>query len=696
MRRDVVTTLLGNELRMLVRDRRTIVLSVLLPLVVMPLMLFGSRWSEQRRERRLAETEMSYAVTGPHADAVRRVLAFGEARLASEGAAGRARMKLREVPPGDAAAMLEKGEIVFYLEATEAAFGEGATGPDAETRRPGERAERPVPGVPEVAIVFRGDRDESDEAFARARALLRAGRAEARSLLLVERGFPARGPDVAAVVTRDTATAGHVAGLTLGRTLTLLLLFFVLSGGSVVAIDALAGEKERGTLETLLVSAATRGEIVAAKHLAILAVALVVTVIQVGNFLLYIGFKLIPVSAGWAAAVSPPVAGLLLLLYLPVAALVSSVLLLVSGRARSYKEAQLAFFPVFLLGILPALAPLMPGVSLRSAVVAVPIANVAVAVKEVLTGTFDWPMIALAWAVTALAAAGVARLAERALSAERLVSAAERVESLGGPELFERRVARNFAMMWVALVIGGVWLGEDSDIRLQLLVNLGGIFLLGSLLMVRAYRLDPRQVFALRPVRPVVWLAVLAGAPAGMLSAVGVFRLANLVLPVPEKMMKAFGEALLPEGLPLWQVLVLLSIAPGIFEELAFRGTLLHGLRRRFSPPVLALVVGVVFGVFHVALFRIVPTAFLGIALAAVTLLTGSIFPAMVWHALNNLLGLLAGHYRWPLDELDLDFYAAAALVLAASFWVLWRTRRPYPGLRGTADRGQGTVDSSP
>lgn len=693
MRRDVVATLLGNELRMLVRDRRTIVLSVLLPLVVTPLMLFGSRWSEQRRESRLAETEMKYAVTGPRADAVRPLLALGRTRLDTEGAAGRAPMKLREVPAGDAAAMLEGGEIAFYLEAADPTPGKETEPPVVEEERgEGERAERPVAGVTEVTIVFRGDRDESGSAFSRARSLLRAGRAEARSRLLTERGFPVGGTAVATIAARDTATAGQVAGLTLGKTLTLLLLLFVMSGGSVVAIDTLAGEKERGTLETLLASAATRGEIVAAKQLAILTVALVVTVIQVGNFLLYVGFKLIPASAGWAAAVSPPVAGLLFVLYLPVAALASSVLLLVSGRARTYKEAQLAFFPVFLLGMLPALAPMMPGVSLRSAVVALPVANIAVAVKEVLTGTFDWPMIALAWAVTALAAAAVARLAERALSAERLVSAAERVEALGGPALFERRVARNFAMMWVALVIGGVWLGEDSDIRLQLLINLGGIFLLGSLLMVRAYRLDPRQVFALRPVRPVVWLAVLAGAPAGTLTAVGVFRLANLVLPVPEKMMKAFGEALLPEGLPLWQVLVLLSIAPGIIEELAFRGTLLHGLRRRFSPPVLALVVGVVFGLFHVALFRIVPTAFLGIALAAVTMLTGSIFPAMVWHALNNFFGLLAGHYRWPLDELDLDFHAAAALVLAASFWVLWRTRRPYPGLRGqgTGEREEG------
>jgi ABC-type Na+ efflux pump permease subunit len=62
-------------------------------------------------------------------------------------------------------------------------------------------------------------------------------------------------------------------------------------------------------------------------------------------------FKIIPASAGFSAAVTPFSAGLLLVLYLPVAALASAVLLLVSGHARSYKEAQLYFFPVIVLAL---------------------------------------------------------------------------------------------------------------------------------------------------------------------------------------------------------------------------------------------------------------------------------------------------------------------------------------------------------
>ncbi len=208
------------------------------------------------------------------------------------------------------------------------------------------------------------------------------------------------------------------------------------------------------------------------------------------------------------------------------------------------------------------------------------------------------------------------------------------------------------------------------------------LFLGGSLLMIRRYRLDRVQALALRAPRPAVWLAVLVGAPAGALTATGIFVLANLVIPVPRQMMEAFGQALLPDTIPFWQVLTLFSIAPGICEEVAFRGVLLHGLRSRFHPAVLALVVGAIFGVFHVALFRIAPTAFLGVLLAAVVLLTGSIFPAMLWHALNNVLGLLAGHNGWALHDLGAGLYLAAAAILALAFWIIYRNRTPYPGLR--------------
>lgn len=695
---DIVRALFRTELRMMLRDRRTVVMSIVLPAVVLPLMLTASRRMEARRERRLADTVYTYGVTGARAEDARRVLAAvrAEREKTPEG------FKFTDAGPADAARALEAKDIFFYVDATTAAeaaarlrgaaarqgrpSGASNSGDATEARR---LAALP-PDVTVLTVVFRGDRDDSEEGASRLRRALADARRAERGLVLARRGFPVDVKDVAPIEPASLASPGQVAGLWLSRLLTPLLLMFLFTGGAVVAIDTLAGEKERGTLETLLTTAAGRAEIVAAKHLLILAVGLVITLIQVTNLVVYVGFRVVPAGASFSAAVPPPVALLLLVLFLPVAALGASVLLLVSGYARSYKEAQLYFFPVFLLGMLPGLAGLLPGLSLRSAIVLVPIANVSVAVKEILVGSIDWPFVAITWIVTTAAALWAGRAVARSLSTERLIVPAhvEAAELLGGPALFPRHVARWFMILWAVVLIVALNTEGRIDIRAQLLVNLIGIMLGGSLLMIWRYRLPVRDALALRPVKPAVWIAVAAGAPAGLLTGIGVFRLANLLFPVPERVLESFSQYIIPPDVPFWQLLPLMTVLPGICEEMTFRGVLLHGLHRRLHPVAVALVVGLTFGLFHVSLFRVVPTAYLGVLFAAATLITGSIFPAMLWHALNNGISLVAGHYEISLASLEPATYLAAAAILAASFWIMWRNRNPYPGLRPW----QGTV----
>ncbi len=681
-----LAALLRTELRMLLRDRRTVVLSIVLPLAVMPIMLFAGRWSVERREKAIAKVEVAYAVVGAEGEQARGLVEAAVAGAGGHDEANGPTLRAREASPADPVAALHGREIQLVVEGRRA--GQPSALPAAETTpdrdAAGEKGERPAAEGLVVTLAYRGDRDDSAAAARSLAELLKAERARRQGQLLQAGGLPVEPRHVLMVSETNLASAGQVAGLGLGRILTLMLLVFVLSGGAVVATDTLAGEKERGTLETLLTSAVSRHDVIVAKGLSILAVALVITLIQALNFLVYVGFGLIRTSPGLSAAVPPHVALLLLVLYVPVAALASGVLLLVSGRAGTYKEAQLYFFPVFLLGLVPALAPFLPGVSLRSAIVLVPVANVAVAVKEILTGTVSWPFVGLAWLVTAGAAWGVARTAEKTLTAERLVlpAAGEGADLRAGLALLERHVVRAFALMWALIFILSGQLPADVDLRLQLAANLLVVFLGGSLFLVRRYRLDWRQALAWRLPHPGVWPAVLLAAPACLLTGLGVFHLASLVLPVPPAMLRAFTELLLPDSLPRWQLLLMLTVLPGVCEEIAFRGVLLHGLHRRLHPVATALVVGVTFGLFHFSLFRLAPTAFLGVALAAVTMLTGSIFPAMLWHALNNLIGVGAALAGLPLEILDPWTYLAGAAALAVAMWVIWRLRTPYPGLR--------------
>jgi sodium transport system permease protein len=713
-----VRVLWAHELRMLLRDRRTVVVAIVLPLLVMPLMFFASRTMNEKRKHALEGTLYQYAVTGAEADGVRALVAAGREAVAAApaepapapgggpapaaGASGDPIAALRlfrseETRVEDPAAALAAKTIHFYIEGLSPAEADALPpepDPDKEDeeKQPDDKEKRtsiladPVrlPGVPVARIVFQADRDSSSAGRARMRDLLAEGRRALRDRMLRDRGLGADPAAVFAVEETSLATPAQVTGSWVGRFLTLFLMMFMLTGGSVVAMDIVAGEKERGSLETLLTTAAGRNEIVAAKQCTILTVGAAITLIQAANILAYMTFRLIPMPEDFVLEAPPRTVVTLLLLFLPVAALVASVLLTISAYAKTYKEAQLYFFPVYLLSLVPPLVAVLPGVSLRSIIALVPVANVSVAVREIMVGRFDWPMIGVVFLATLATAVVAVRQSAKLLSNERLITASDTdaADIEGGPALFPRHVLRWYGIMAVLMLAVALNVPALQSFRRQLLFNELAIFILFPILMIRRYRLDPRRALALRLPHPLAWLAVLVIIPCGLLTGTGVFRLANFVIPVPREMLEQFSREILPKGIPFWQIVLGASVLPGICEEIAFRGTLLHGLRRRFRPVTLALVIGLIFGLFHVSLFRIAPTGFLGVVLTGVALLTGSIFPGMVAHAGNNALALWLGSTGHSVSGLDWWAYVLGAIGLAVGFAILYRVRTPYPELR--------------
>jgi hypothetical protein len=86
-------------------------------------------------------------------------------------------------------------------------------------------------------------------------------------------------------------------------------------------------------------------------------------------------------------------------------------------------------------------------------------------------------------------------------------------------------------------------------------------------------------------------------------------------------------------------------------------------------------VVGIIFGLFHFTLFRIGPTAFLGVLLTIIAMLTGSVFPGMLLHILNNGFAYYAGTHGWPVASLEPWHYAAGSLIFLLAMWIIYRNR---------------------
>ncbi|MGE3840007.1 MAG: ABC transporter permease subunit [Vicinamibacterales bacterium] len=665
-----VLVLCRTELRSVLRDRRAVSMSIVLPLIITPVMFFASQWAEQRRTQQLTDGAVTFSVAGDRHDALRELVREARGLQPADGAPADPPVRLveRESLP-DPLAVLQRGDIDLVVES------------EPVTAASEEQAAIP-PGTPSIRILYRSDRDRSRLAADWLAARLARVR-HARQLALLDRTGVVLQPRAAApAVAVDLSPAARSAGLGLGRVATLLLVFFLFSGGALVAQDTLAGEKERGTLETLLTTAMTRQEIVLAKVLLVVFVALIITAIQVTNLLVFAGLRVGPPTASLSVVVSPALALGLLIFLLPLAAFVAGILVLLSGYSRSHREAQLYFLPVLLVSLLPASAAFLPAASLRSLLLLVPIANVSVAVKDLLVGRIDWPLLAGAWIVNAVAAALTLQAAAKTLTAERLiVPSTERQARVPGMPARPGQLATWFAAMWGLIFLVSNNLGAEFDIRGQLVINLVLIFFGGSLLFIRFFGLSAREVLSLRLPSTSAWLGVAIGAPAGLVTGLGLFRLSQLVVPVPPDLLEAFAQYLAPDSLPTWQILPLMTILPGVCEEVAFRGVLLNGLRPHFSKTVTALLVGLTFGLFHFSVFRIAQTAYLGVLLALVTMWSGSIFPAMLWHAASNGLALAAGRYGVELGHLPPAAYGFAAAVLAASLWLIRRSgRHPAPG----------------
>lgn len=189
----------------------------------------------------------------------------------------------------------------------------------------------------------------------------------------------------------DLASQREKLGKTIGGFLPYIFILFCFAGAMYPAIDLGAGEKERGTLETLLVAPATRLEILLGKFGVISLAGIISAGISLlGIFISLISVKEIPEELIQIASeiLQPGTIILLITLLLPLTAFFAALLLILSIYAKSFKEAQSIITPLNIVILFPILiGSLIPGMHLNSYTALIPILNVALASKEVIAGT---------------------------------------------------------------------------------------------------------------------------------------------------------------------------------------------------------------------------------------------------------------------------------------------------------------------
>lgn len=194
----------------------------------------------------------------------------------------------------------------------------------------------------------------------------------------------------------------------------LLPYFFVLfcfMGAMYPAIDLFTGEKERSTIETLLVVPANRLQILIGKMLVVVTAGVVSGLLTIIG--LYVALKINPelpsfISEIVSQILSPTSIILIVLMMIPLTTFFAGVLIPASIYAKSFKEAQSLIQPMTIIAIVPLVIGMMPGVQLNFMTALIPILNIALASKEIIAGTIDYTLLAVVFmSLFLLAAIGI-------------------------------------------------------------------------------------------------------------------------------------------------------------------------------------------------------------------------------------------------------------------------------------------------
>jgi sodium transport system permease protein len=201
--------------------------------------------------------------------------------------------------------------------------------------------------------------------------------------------------DAVSIEEHDVTPLKEKIGKTIGGFIPYLFVIFCFMGSMYPAIDLASGEKERGTIETLLTAPVGRFQILLGKFAVVVLTGLLSASVSMLGL-----YAAVRQNAELPPQVMDTVLGILnvgsillvLSLLLPLAVFFAAILLSLSFFAKSYKEAQSLISPLTIVVLLPVAIGMIPGIELNASTALIPVLNVSLATKEIIAGTIQ-PLI---------------------------------------------------------------------------------------------------------------------------------------------------------------------------------------------------------------------------------------------------------------------------------------------------------------
>lgn len=461
------------------------------------------------------------------------------------------------------------------------------------------------------------------------------------------------------IENKDFSTKEETLGFVLGTIIPFFVIISILLGAIYPAIDVTAGEKERGTLETLLTLPVSNFEMIMSKFLAVAVISCITAVLNI----LSTGASMIFMVNIMAGSISDsvmkfnldfktflPAILFLLIVIIAFALFMTAISMCVCIFAKSFKEASNYITPVMLIVMFAGYSTMIPKVELTSATAAIPVVNIALMIESLFTFEYNYPL----YGIVLLSNVGYSILTiwilGRLYNSEQILFS----EGLSSIKLIAKRSEMKERQMPglgdVTLLLGIsllllIYVGSFLAIKYKVYGVLFQQIMILSIPLCYAYyiKADFKKLFSLKiPKVKSIFVSIVMGFGGYLFMLIVAQGISKLV---PKSLEQVNANFEFMKDTPFLLLVLVIAVFPAIGEEILFRGFVYKSFRSKSKVITAVLASSAIFGIYHMSFIKFFTTAILGIVFAVALEYSNSIYIGMMMHFCNNAFSVFAFKY---------------------------------------------------
>lgn len=460
---------------------------------------------------------------------------------------------------------------------------------------------------------------------------------------------------------QNMSTNEESAGSILATILPTMLIFSLLLGTMYPAIDTTAGERERGTLETVLTLPITNRQLIFCKFLAVSTIGIVTALLNIIS-MSFVGayiYNVVNVTGNGSGVdmtkyIPAIVVGILCVIAFAI--FMSAITMCVCAFAKTYKEANNYITPLTLVIMFASFIQFLPNVVLTQKMAVVPVANICLLIRDILCFKFDIGIIAIVLVSNAAYGIIAVLFLSKIYNSESVLFGDGRNTTL----VFEKRSnmirggVPSTGDAWLVIAVTAVMIiyaGGFAQLEYGMLgVIITQLIIVGIPIAAAIYsKKNLKETFRIKKTRGINYVAAVIMMAGAIMIGVVISAVAGSIFKESGYNVDISMESLIGDSFAV--TLIIVAILPAICEELMFRGYILSAMEKGMKPKGALLLSAALFGIYHMSIVKFFTTGFLGLVICYVAYKTKSIFAGMVMHFINNGLSCVILYYPEQMEK---------------------------------------------